>query len=59
VSDVPYEAIAYLAYIDPTSGGVLLQLLLGGSAAYLLVLRFFGKRIGAHLRRRSPRDPEK
>ena len=56
---MPYEAIAFVAYIDPTSGGILLQLLLGGSAAYLVVIRFFGKRLRALFRRGSARDPEK
>lgn len=28
-----------LLYVDPTSGGLLLQLLLGGSAGFLVVLR--------------------
>jgi hypothetical protein len=47
--------LAVVAYVDPTSGGILLQLLLGGSAAYLLVVRFFGRRI-RQLFRRKARD---
>jgi hypothetical protein len=44
-----------VAYVDPTSGGILLQLLLGGSAAYLLVARFLGQRI-RRLFRQKPRE---
>ena len=49
--------LAVAAYVDPTSGGILLQLLLGGSAAYLLVVRFFGRRI-RQLFRRKARDEQ-
>ena len=35
----------FFAYIDPTAGGMLLQLLLGGLAALLLVIQLFWRRI--------------
>ncbi len=47
------------AYVDPTSGGILLQLLLGGSAAYLVVVRLLGRRLRALFRRESRPSPEK
>jgi hypothetical protein len=45
------SAVAVAAYVDPTSGGILLQILLGGSAAYLLVVRLLGRRLRAFFRR--------
>jgi hypothetical protein len=56
-------AFAVVAYVDPTSGGILLQALLGGSAAYLLITRFLGRRLrqlfrrGAQPERRSKDVP--
>ena len=42
-------------YIDPTAGGMLLQLLLGGVAAVFLGIQFFWRRILSFLGVR--RDP--
>jgi hypothetical protein len=51
--EMPAENIvAVVAYVDPTTGGILLQLLVGGSAAYLIVLRLFRRRITSMFRRR-------
>ena len=41
------------AYVDPTGGGFLLQLLLGGGTAVVLIGRMFLKRLLARLGRRS------
>lgn len=49
---MPGLGLQVLAYVDPTSGGILLQLLLGGSAAYLLVARLLGQRIRRIFRRK-------
>ncbi len=44
-------------YVDPTSGGILLQLLLGGSIGFLVALRLLGGRIRQAVRfRRRPDD---
>jgi len=34
-----------LAYIDPSAGGMLMQLLLGGTAGLLVIVRLFWSRI--------------
>ena len=47
------------AYIDPSAGSVLLQLLLGGLAGVLVALRLYWNRLSAFFRRRqvpAPRD---
>jgi hypothetical protein len=41
------------AYIDPGSGGLLLQLLLGGAAAVAVALRGYWHRLFGWFRRRS------
>jgi hypothetical protein len=38
-----------LGYIDPGTGSLLLQLLLGGLASAWVILKLFGKRIGTKL----------
>jgi hypothetical protein len=40
------------AYVDPTGGGFLLQLLLGGGTAVVLLARVFLKRLAARIGRR-------
>lgn len=45
-----------LLYVDPTSGGLLLQLLLGGSAAFLVVARLVKTSIVTSLFRRGRKD---
>ena len=49
------ELARYVAYVDPTSGGILVQLLLGGSALYLVVVKFLGAGI-RRVFRRKPQD---
>lgn len=48
-----------MAYVDPTSGGFLLQLLLGGSAILFIVRSFFGDLLRRIFRRgrREDEDP--
>ena len=41
------------AYLDATSGSLLLQLLLGGVAGLAVILRLFWHRLSAPFRRRS------
>jgi hypothetical protein len=41
------------AYIDPSAGSVLLQLLLGGLAGVLVALRLYWNRLSAFFRRRQ------
>ena len=41
------------AYLDPGSGSMLLQVLLGGAAALAVALRLAWHRVSAALRRRS------
>jgi len=41
------------AYIDPSAGSVLLQLLLGGIAGLLVALRLYWNRLTGFLRRRQ------
>jgi hypothetical protein len=41
------------AYIDPSSGGTLLQMLLGGSAALAIVMSLVKRRLLRPFRRRS------
>ena len=47
-----------LAYIDPGSGSMILQLLLGGLAAAAVFLRMFWHRLLVFLRIRKPSEPE-
>ena len=51
---------SFFAYIDPTAGGMLLQLLLGGQAALMLVIQVFWRRILRlfGLRRGEPAPPQ-
>ncbi len=43
-------------YVDPTSGGLLLQLLLGGSAAFLVVVRLLKTSMVNAILRRGRKD---
>jgi hypothetical protein len=47
-----------LAYLDPGSGSMLLQALLGGIAGIVVTLRLFGRRVTSFLAfwRRAPRS---
>lgn len=45
------------AYVDPTGGGFLLQLILGGATAVILLARVLWRRLLDRIGRR-PRDPE-
>jgi len=47
-----------LAYIDPGTGSLLLQLLLGGIASAWVIIKLFGKRILAFLRREKTDTPK-
>jgi hypothetical protein len=49
------------AYIDPSAGSVLLQLLLGGAAGVLVALRLYWNRLTGLFRRRqvSPTSDER
>ena len=47
------------AYIDPSAGSLLLQLVLGGMAGVLVALRLYWKRLAGFLRRRpGPPAPD-
>ena len=48
---VPKEA---LAYIDPGTGGMLVQLLLGGVAGLLVILKLYWHRLRSLFARRKP-----
>lgn len=45
-----------LLYVDPTSGGLLLQLLLGGSAAFMVAMRLLKTSIVTSILRRGRKD---
>jgi hypothetical protein len=45
------------AYVDPSAGSILLQLLLGGVAGLLVAVKLFYHRILSWLRRRPPEVP--
>ena len=47
---------AVLAYLDPGTGSVILQALLGGIAGVALTLKLFGRRVLSFLRIRRPSD---
>jgi len=47
-----------LAYIDPGTGSLLLQILLGGLASGWVILKLFGKRILARLRKAKEDKPQ-
>jgi predicted membrane metal-binding protein len=49
-------AVLILAYIDPSAGGMLMQLLLGGTAGVLVIGRLFWSRIRRLLGRPDPPD---
>lgn len=44
-------AVAH-AYVDPTGGGFLLQLVLGGATGVILLARVFVRRLSERIRRR-------
>lgn len=46
------------AYIDPGSGSMLLQLLLGGVAGLLVAFKLMRNRIAGIFRRRRPEDDQ-
>ena len=48
----------HLAYIDPGSGSMILQMVLGGIAAALVFLKVFWNRVLVFLRIRKPEDAE-
>jgi hypothetical protein len=43
--------ISYLAYLDPGAGSIMLQVLLGGTAAFLVVLKLAWRRLVGLLNR--------
>ena len=45
-----------LLYLDPTTGGVLLQAILGGTAGGLVLVRLFWRKIVSLVRRDTRRD---
>ena len=45
-----------LAYLDPGSGGLLLQLILGGTAAVGVAVKLYWRRLLAFLRIRRPQE---
>ena len=47
------------AYLDPGSGSMILQAIVGGLAAAAVTLRLFGRRILTFLRIRKPTEEEK
>jgi hypothetical protein len=46
----------HLAYIDPASGSMLLQIILGGAAAVAVALKMWWRRFLRFLRIRKPED---
>ncbi len=46
-----------LAYIDPGTGSMILQLLLGGVAGVWIILKLFGQRILAFFGKKPKADP--
>ena len=44
------------AYLDPGSGSMLLQVLLGGFAAVGVIARFYWKRLTCFFRKKNPQD---
>ena len=46
---------AALAYIDPTSGGLLLQLLLGGFAGLMVLAKLYWRKLYGLFSRRKPK----
>ena len=50
---------AVILYLDPSSGGILLQVLFGGIAGIAVIVKLFWYRLGSLFRwRRSVRGPE-
>jgi hypothetical protein len=52
------SSLQLLAYLDPASGSLLLQLVLGGVAGLALVLKLFWHRILRLLGLKKPEDEE-
>lgn len=50
--------VPFLAYIDPGTGSMMLQLLLGGIAGAWVVLKLFGHRIMSFFGKKSRTDSE-
>jgi hypothetical protein len=48
--------VVVFAYIDPSTGGMLMQLLLGGTAGVLVIGRLFWSRIRGLFGRTDPPD---
>ena len=53
-----HSFLIILAYIDPGTGSLLLQLLLGGLASAWVVIKLYGKRISAYLRKEKKDKPK-
>lgn len=54
---VSLEAVSVIAYVDPTTGGILIQMLLGGSGVMILV-RLLRGRVRALFRRQPQVESE-
>ena len=52
------SSLQFLAYLDPASGSLLLQLLLGGVAGLALVLKLFWHRILGFFGIKKPKDEQ-
>ena len=52
--------VAIIAYLDPASGSLIVQLILGGVAAAAVTIRLWWQRLLRilHLRPREPRESE-
>ena len=56
---VEFSPLAVGLYLDPSSGGMILQILLGGVAGFAVIVRLSWVRLGSLFRwRRSDRTPE-
>ena len=49
---------ALLLYLDPTTGGVLLQAILGGATGILVLVRLFWGRLRSLVERNKSRQPQ-
>jgi hypothetical protein len=49
-----------LAYLDPASGSIILQAILGGIAGMAVAFKLFGRRVLTflHIGKREPTDPD-
>jgi len=53
---IPFDPV--LAYIDPTASGTLLQVLLGGTAAFVVIRQLIWDRISG-IWRRPKKEPQR